>query len=150
MLKIIRANGRHIDLITPLFDAYRVFYGQNSGNNASAFFIEERLKRNESIIFLALEKERPVGFTQLYRTFSSVSLQPFFILNDLYVDKKYRCKGIGAALLEHAKMHCTEMGSKGLALETAIDNPAQKLYEKLGWENDGSIKHYFWTAPKGT
>ncbi|HAI44518.1 MAG TPA: GNAT family N-acetyltransferase, partial [Maribacter sp.] len=35
-------------------------------------------------------------------------------------------------------------GYKGLALETAIDNPAQKLYEKLDWEKDSHCFHYFW------
>lgn len=31
-------------------------------------------------------------------------------------------------------------------LETAIDNPAQHLYEKLGWKNDVEVFHYAWLA----
>jgi len=79
MLKIIRANEQHIDLVVPLFDAYRVFYKQDSAFKASASFLTERLDQNQSIIFLALQNENPIGFTQLYRTFSSVTLQPFYL-----------------------------------------------------------------------
>ncbi|VAW09878.1 hypothetical protein MNBD_BACTEROID03-67 [hydrothermal vent metagenome] len=97
------------------------------------------------MVFIAFDDE-PVGFTQLYTTFSSVSLQPVFILNDLYVSKAYRGKGIGEALLNHAKDFCKKSGHKGLALETATDSPAQQLYEKLGWKKDLDCFHYFWTS----
>ena len=38
------------------------------------------------------------------------------------------------------------MNFKGLALETAKANPAQRLYEKLGWKKDLEHLHYFWIA----
>ena len=85
-----------------------------------------------------------IGFTQLYPTFSSVSMRPFYILNDLFVLPEIRNTGIGAALLSKAKDLCKKENNKGLALETAIDNPAQKLYERLGWERDSNFHHYFW------
>ena len=71
-------------------------------------------------------------------------MQPSFILNDLYVAPESRKKGTGEALLNHAKSYCRASGFKGLSLETAVDNPAQKLYEKLGWEKDEAYFHYFW------
>ena len=83
--------------------------------------------------------------TELF-TFSSVSLQPSLILNDLFVRKEFRGKEVGQALLEKSKSFCREKGYKGLALETAVDNPAQKLYEKLDWKKDSHCFHYFWTA----
>ncbi len=144
MVSILKAQKGHIPLIVPLFDAYRVFYGRNSNPEAARKFLEERFDRNESILFLALHNEKPVGFTQLYTTFSSTSLQPIFILNDLFVDKAYRKMGIGEALLEKAKEYCVKLGYKGLALETETDNPAQKLYERLGWKKDSRWFHYFW------
>ncbi len=137
-----------IELIAPLFDAYRVFYEQPSDLNAARLFLKERLSQDESVIFLALHNGKPAGFTQLYTTFSSVSLQPFYILNDLFVSPDYRKLGIGEALLNHAKKHCIVQNYKGLALETAEDNPAQTLYERLGWEKDEAYFHYFWKNAK--
>ncbi|QLG43877.1 GNAT family N-acetyltransferase [Costertonia aggregata] len=145
MIKILQATDEHIELIVPLFDSYRVFYKQKPDKEAAKMFLNERITKGESVIFLALFDDVPCGFIQLYSTFSSVSLQPFYILNDLFVDANHRNKGIGAALLNSAKVHCENTNCKGLALETAIDNPAQKLYEKLGWKRDSHCFHYFWS-----
>jgi GNAT superfamily N-acetyltransferase len=104
------------------------------------------LSKGESIIFLAFESNQPIGFVQLYTSFSSVYLQPIFILNDLYVDAIHRSKKVGELLLLQAKAYCKEKEYKGLALETAMSNPAQQLYERLGWEKDTDCFHYFWTS----
>lgn len=141
---IKQAGLSDIDLIAPLFDAYRVFYEQQSNLKAGRAFLKERFEKGENLIFVALHKGKPAGFTQLYPTFSSVSLQPFYILNDLFVSPEFRGQGIGEALLDHAKSFCKTKNCKGLALETAIDNPAQRLYERLGWEKDQDYFHYFW------
>ncbi|MGX1929155.1 N-acetyltransferase family protein [Flagellimonas sp. 2504JD4-2] len=144
-MEIRKASLQDLELITPLFDAYRVFYEQQSNLDAARSFLKERFTQYETVVFLAVDKDKPVGFTQLYSTFSSVSLQPFFILNDLFVSPEARKKGVGEALLHKAKEHCRELGHKGLALETAITNPAQKLYERLGWTKDEAYLHYFWS-----
>ena len=146
MLSIIRVEIKHLQEVAPLFDNYRVFYGQPSNVEAALAFLKERFSKNESILFLAYLDGTPAGFVQLYYTFSSVSLKPSLILNDLYVSKEFRHRKVGQELLEKAKSYCVKNGFKGLALETAVDNPAQKLYEKLGWKKDSHCFHYFWTA----
>lgn len=146
MVTIKEATKEDIDDILPLFNAYRLFYGQPIQKSEAFEFLSNRIKKNESVIFLAYINEVAVGFTQLYPTFSSVSLKPTLILNDLYVDATYRKTGVAKALLNQAKKHCKINSFKGLALETAMDNPAQHLYEKLGWEKDVHCFHYFWTA----
>jgi GNAT superfamily N-acetyltransferase len=143
-MTIIKAHIEHLDLIVSLFDAYRVFYRRHSDKDAAKQFLFERLKNRDSIIFLALEDNKAVGFTQLYPSFSSVSMQPIYILNDLYVTKEYRKQGIGVALLNKAKQLCREKNFKGLSLQTETTNPAQYLYESLGWEKDSDLQ-YFWT-----
>ncbi len=146
MLDIIRAEREHLKDVVPLFDSYRVFYGQKSNEEAALEFITDRFLNDESIILMAYIEKQAVGFVQLYTTFSSVSMQSSYILNDLYVSKNHRKRGVGEALLEKAKELCHENGFKGLALETAKDNPAQSLYEKLGWEKDSDYFHYFWKS----
>nr|WP_299173913.1 GNAT family N-acetyltransferase [uncultured Allomuricauda sp.] len=144
-MEIKKASLDDLELIVPLFDAYRVFYEQNSDCDAARIFLKERFLRNETLLLLAMDNGKPIGFTQLYTTFSSVSMQPIYILNDLFVISESRKKGVGEALLNEAKEYCKQAGYKGLSLETAVSNPAQKLYERLGWVKDESYLHYFWS-----
>lgn len=146
MYDIIQATSAQIPQIAPLFDQYRVFYGQASDMQGAIHFLEQRFSKGESVVFLAHYNKKPVGFTQLYTSFSSVSMQPQYILNDLFVSYDYRGRGIGEALLNQAKAYCRASKYKGILLETAVDNPAQQLYEKLGWIKDTACFHYFWSC----
>jgi len=147
-LRIVEVSLDHLDDLVSLFDQYRIFYKQASDKNAAATFLKERIEKKESIVFLAYLENIAVGFTQLYPSFSSVSMQRSMILNDLYVNEKARSKGVANALLKKAQTYATDNKMKGLALETAKDNPAQKLYEKLCWEKDEDYLHYFWSSIK--
>lgn len=143
---IIRAQPEHIPALAPLLDAYRVFYKQVSDIKGATQFLEDRFQKEESVVFLSIHDGRPSGFVQLFPAFSTVSLQAVYILNDLYVEETHRKMGIGEALLRRSQEYCQMKGYKGLALETAIDNPAQTLYERMGWKKDVHCFHYFWTA----
>ena len=155
---IRRAGLSDVDAIAPLFDAYRVFYGQISDEGAAAAFMRARLERRESVLFVAEESSRvstdegyaifpaqaavrsvatPLGFTQLYPSFSSVSLAPIIVLNDLFVAPTARTRGVARALLLRAEEHARETGAVRLALTTARDNlRAQRVYEAMGWRRD--------------
>lgn len=142
---IRRAAPEDVQLIAPLFDAYRVFYGRASDPADAEAFIAERLARSESVIFLAhaAPDGPPIGFTQLYPAFSSVSMRRSWILNDLYVDPAHRRSGAARALMERAADHARETGAIRLTLATAIDNtPAQSLYESLGWRRNTRFYEY--------
>ncbi len=144
-MKITKATIEHLSELVKLFDAYRVFYKQESNLTATTAFLKERLNNNDAVIFIALdETQKGLGFTQLYPTFSSVSLQSFYILNDLFVIPEMRGQRIGESLLKTAQEMAKSNHWKGLALETAVDNPAQKLYERLGWQRTNDFYHYFW------
>ncbi len=145
MIRIIQATEDHLDMLMPLFNDYRQFYGQDSDIMGARIFLQQRVQKKESVIFLVLKEELGLGFTQLYPTFSSVTMERFYILNDLFVDQAHRGQGIGERLLHQAKLYVSDFKLKGLALETARDNPAQKLYERLGWKKDVDFYHYFWT-----
>ncbi|MCI4372668.1 MAG: GNAT family N-acetyltransferase [Thermoplasmata archaeon] len=125
-----------------MFDGYRVFYGQQSDRSAARQFLEERLAGRESVVFVAEEAGRAVGFTQLYPSFTSVTLGPIYVLNDLFVDAGARRKGVGALLLAAARAYGLEQGAHYLELSTAVDNPAQTLYEDSGWIPDREYLHY--------
>lgn len=146
-VRIIRAVTGDVGRIAPLFDAYRVFYDQDSDVDAARSFLRQRLEHDQSVIFLALVERggsaTAAGFTQLYPVFSSISMTPAWILNDLYVDPDHRRLGIARRLMERAAAFAKETGARSLALETAIDNaPARRLYESLGWTRDDEFHRY--------
>ena len=142
--EVVRASAAHVDLAVPLFDGYRRFYGQPRDPEGARGFLQERTARGESALFLALEGTEGLGFAQLYPSFSSVSMKRLWILNDLFVAPEARRRGVAAALLEEARRLAVETRAKGLELATATENlPAQRLYERLGWERDDAFHHYF-------
>jgi GNAT superfamily N-acetyltransferase len=142
-MTIIQAHIQHLDDLVPLFNDYRIFYKQPSDLESAKEFLEDRIANNESIIYLAYLDQEAVGFTQLYPLFSSVSMKHMYLLKDLYVKSNQRGKGIGEALINKAKALCEVQQNKGLALQTATDNPAQQLYERLGFKKDHDL-YYYW------
>jgi len=116
-----------LELLVPLFDAYRQFYRRQGDL--------ERFQRSESVIFLALRPDgSAVGFTQLYPSFSSASAARIFVLNDLFVSPEARRTGVGELLLGAAARFGKEVGAVRLTLSTEVTNAtAQALYEKEGW-----------------
>lgn len=136
MYDVVRVKLNDVTRIALLFDQYRIFYGQESDLEAAERFLTERIRNNESVVFLAQHREgkEALGFTQLFPSFSSVLLRQIWILNDLFVVPKARRQGIASALLTRARDFAVETGAARLQLETAQDNHcAQATYEKLGW-----------------
>jgi ribosomal protein S18 acetylase RimI-like enzyme len=131
---IRRAKKKDINQLSILLDKYRIFYKQKSDVDKARSFLKKRMKRKESVIFVAEERKDLVGFTQLFPIFSSVSMQRTWLLNDLYVNEKARGMGVATGLLNAAKDFGAETNSKWLLLQTAADNfTAQRVYEKNGW-----------------
>ena len=102
-MRIYRASIDDLDDVALLFDRYRVFYSQSSDLAGARKFIHERLQTQDAVILVAAENEVPVGYTQLFPSWSSVSMKRVWILNDLYVEPEYRNQGIAKALMESGK-----------------------------------------------
>jgi ribosomal protein S18 acetylase RimI-like enzyme len=144
-IDIVLAEVEHLPMLAELMDQYRMFYGQPGNRPAAEQFLFERMINHESVIYLALDTltGKPTGFLQLYPTFSSVSLQPVWILNDLYVNPDYRRRGIAKALIRQAIELVSARGDKGLTLQTAPSNrSAQALYEAMGFRQDTDSLYY--------
>jgi GNAT superfamily N-acetyltransferase len=142
MISVRNATINDLEELTILFDLYRVWYHQPSDIAAAKKFLQERMEKNESVVFVAEQAEKLFAFTQLYPIFSSVSMQKTWLLNDLYVHAAVRKQGVAALLLNAAKQHGIETGSKWLMLQTGNENYiAQSVYEKNGWKK---ISDYFY------
>ena len=146
---VIRATKDHLNDVAVLFDAYRQWYGQKPNPNGARTFLAARLEQSDSAIFVALDKSKALGFTQLYPSFSSIAMRPIWILNDLFVVEKARRRGVGAQLLMAARDHALQSGAVRLVLSTAVENiTAQALYERQGWLKDTAFLQYKFELPR--
>lgn len=147
MITIRKAVNQDLDLLTDLFDRYRIFYNQPSDIAAARHFLRQRIESNESVILVAEQANEIIGFAQLFPIFSSVRMKPCWLLNDLYVHAKARRQGIAAKLLAAAKEHGLQNNAGWLLLQTSADNySAQSVYEKNGWKK---ITDFFYELPLG-
>jgi GNAT superfamily N-acetyltransferase len=146
MTKIRKATIKDLNLVVELFDKYRVFYEKESDKQKAEEFLFERLKLNDSEIFVAETDENDlVGFVQLYPLFSSTRMQRLWLLNDLFVDKGFRGNGISKQLIETAKNLCIQTNACGLILETAKTNSiGNELYPQVGFSLDEDHNYYSW------
>lgn len=142
-MDVTRAGPKDVEAAAPLFAAYREFYGQPNDVEASAAFLTERLVRDESVILLARDGSRAVGFVQVYPAFSSTALAPIWILNDLYVHAEARGGGVVDLLLETTAELAREAGCVSIELATQHTNHrAQTVYDRHGYVLDEEFRHY--------
>lgn len=145
-VEIKQASMVDLQGLAEIFNLYRIFYGQDSDVEGAASFLFERFEHRESIVFIARDSKQKqiIGFTQLYPSFSSITMKRSIILNDLFVIESYRNQGIAQLLLDEAKKYTILIKAKGLELSTALDNTqARRLYEKNGYIKDDEYVHYF-------
>lgn len=137
------ARIEQINDLSVLFDLYRVFYNQKSDIEAAKTFLNERFKNGDSKIFVAQDNGTTLGFTQLYPSFSSVSMKQIWILNDLFVVESYRRRGVAKLLMDAAEKYALDSGAVRIVLATQISNTsAQKLYESRRYAKDEDFYHY--------
>jgi GNAT superfamily N-acetyltransferase len=139
-----------LEELATLFDQYRQFQDRASDIAAARSFLRERFNHGESVVFICHDGDAPVGFAQLYPSFSSVSLSRVFVVNDLFVHESGRRKGVASMLLSAIESYAWSFGSARVTLNVARDNnSAQRLYEEHGWKQDDQffMYHRFPEAP---
>lgn len=126
-----------LEELARLFDQYREFQGRPGDIAAARSFLRERFDHGDAVAFIAQEGAAPVGFAQLYPSYSSVSLARVFVLNDLFVVTAYRRRGVASKLLAAVEGHAWSHGAVRVTLNVARENrQAQGLYESQGWSED--------------
>jgi GNAT superfamily N-acetyltransferase len=139
-----QATIHDLDIVAPLFDGYRQFYGEPTDVALARRFLHDRFHHQQSVVLLAVDDEgQGIGFTQLYPLFSSVRAARTYLLNDLFVAPQARRHGVAVALMREAADFARTVGALGMSLSTAHTNePAQRLYESLGWKRDEHFREY--------
>lgn len=132
--------------LTELFNQYRIFYKKEPDVEGALSFLKERIEKKEAEIFVSFNDDGVMtGFTQLFPLFSSTRMKRFWLLNDLFINAKYRKQGYSTALIEKAKELCRATGACGMMLETAKTNAeGNSLYPKTGFQLDTDHNFYEW------
>lgn len=144
-MRIVQATLEHLDLLTPLFIKYREFYGELPFPDSSRKFLETRLKRKESVIYLALadDEDKLLGYCQLFPSYSSLSLKRVWILNDIFVAEDARRMLVADRLVQTAKQMAKDTNAVRMRVATSVSNEvAQKTYESIGFREDTRFKNY--------
>lgn len=148
-VNIIQVTDADLNLLleplSELFDKYRQFYKQPSNQDQSKSFVKKRIENQDSVIFAAFDSSsKMVGFAQLYPSFSSITAQKKWILNDLYVAKDSRRQGVAKQLLCRVGQHAVATKAGSIFLETQVSNTsAQALYESFGYAREEEHYTYF-------
>lgn len=143
-MQIIKATEDRLEALAALFNDYRGHYEQASDIAGAKAFLSERLRQQDSVIYLAIDGDEVVGFTQLYPVFSSIGMKKAWILNDLFVIPEARRKGAARELIAAARNMGVETASRYLMLQTHWSNEkARALYESTGWKLDEEFAYYY-------
>lgn len=95
---------------------------------------------------MAFDKAVPIGYMLYYPSFSSFRGQRGLYLEDIYINEKYRGRGIGERLISKVARIAAERGSERLDLLVLDWNErAMKFYERLGAVRDDSERHLKFT-----
>lgn len=150
-VQVRRATLAELEDVVRLFHGYLRFYEKSVEAGAAHGFIDDRLRKQDSVVFLAWLDAQALGFVQLYPCFASLSLAPSWVLNDLYVDPSARGRGVGEALMAAARQLGADTGAAEIFLQTARSNvTAQRLYQRLGYQRDDEFLVYTLSLPKAT
>lgn len=149
-MTIAQAGVNDLDELVGLFSGYLAFYEVPRPAAEIAKFLGARLQRGDSVMLLARDEQGVAqGFVHLYPLFSSLAMEPSWLLSDLYTDPSARRQGVGERLMNAARAHAEDNGACGLQLETAKTNHAgQALYEKLGYVRD-EVFYTYWLGLPG-
>ena len=88
--------------------------------------------------FVALDSGREVGRAFVYFIYNDLHKEPYALLEDVFVDEKYRQKGLGRELVEKViKEAKNKKCYKIIGSSRKSRDSVHKFYEKIGFENYG-------------
>jgi ribosomal protein S18 acetylase RimI-like enzyme len=107
--------------------------GADLPSDVQTRLIEKLRAHPTTLIFLAFDQYQPIGIATCFLGFSTFTARPLINIHDLYVAQAYRGRGIGRRLLEAVEQRARELNCCKLTLEVQENNPAQLLYQRLGF-----------------
>lgn len=95
---------------------------------------------------VAFDGETPVGYAVFYPNFATFRGQRGLYLEDIFIKKEYRGKGVGETIIKYLAKLGKERGFERIDFQVLEWNtPAIKFYEKLGANRDNEERHFKFT-----
>ena len=131
MIKIVNMEGVHVPQVAAL---EKLCFSDPWSENSVA----SELKNPLSLWLVALDGDAVAGYV------GSQSVLGESDMMNIAVDPNYRRQGVAAALIEDLVLQLKQKGNRCLTLEVRASNePAVKLYEKLGFAQIGRRPNYY-------
>ncbi len=117
----------------PLWDGYNLFYERpNLPREITEAAWSRFLDPAEPMFAAVAELDgKLVGLVHYLYHRSTTSVEYVCYLQDLFTAPEARGRGVGRALIEHVYGEAAKAGSRRVYWQTAEDNPARKLYDRL-------------------
>ncbi|OOF36592.1 GNAT family N-acetyltransferase [Rodentibacter heidelbergensis] len=132
-MKIFKAEQWNIEVLLPLFEHYRLANGMTENPDRTLTFLTNRIRFNESIFFIAVNSQsQAIGFIQLYPRLSSLQLQRYWQLTDIYAIDSDKKSDLYSALISKAKEFVLYTQSNRLVAE--LGQAQQDLLESEGFK----------------
>lgn len=130
-IKIEKMNKNHLEEIKENLETdFDNFWNYN--------ILKEELSSDNSKYIVAISKGEVIGFAGI-----KFALDQADIMN-IVTRKDCRNKGVGTLLLREIISICKQFKANSIFLEVSEDNePAIKLYKKIGFKNVGIRKNYY-------
>jgi ribosomal protein S18 acetylase RimI-like enzyme len=135
-LTVRGARPEDLDLLVPLLQEMAAHYGETPLDAAATrakleqtLFAAEPLAR----MLVAMEAAGALGFLTCNTSFPSPALGRRLVIEDLYVARAARNRGLGRRLLAAAAALAEELGASELGWTTDPQNlGSQRFYDRLG------------------
>lgn len=150
-LRIVKAdldNPKHASDIVEIVDLFaRDPMGQNQPLEKEVIenMVDEMKKVPTTMTYIAYLNDKAVGIVTCFIGFSTFTASKVFKIHDVAVHPDARGMGIGTRMLIKIGEEARNLGCAKVTLEVREDNPARRLYEKLGFQY-GDPKWFFMTA----
>ena len=120
-----------VELIKGYFAFYRTPFPAESKVETLLDLLDQDPSRGVQLV--ADASGRLHGFASLYACFDTLVADRILVMNDLFVDPRFRNQGVGAALFDASLAYVTAQGYARLDWVTATDNQhAQRFYDRHG------------------
>jgi ribosomal protein S18 acetylase RimI-like enzyme len=115
-MQVCVATRAYLDDLVPMVDAFRQFKGQLSNPTLVRRFMNDRFIRKQSCVLIARNQsdQLALGYAQLYEIHSSITCAPLWLMQDLYVQRQHRRRGVGKTLLAYAEELADAAGASGV------------------------------------
>ncbi len=131
---ITQAHPADFDRLLELVAMFYAEEGYRFDSGIARALQELLADRSLGAVWVLREGEAILGYLVVTFSFSLEFRGRNAFVDELFILKEHRGKGLGAAALGVAEEFCRSLGIAGLRLEVELENPrAQALYEKQGF-----------------